>query len=85
MTISLVSNEGQKWRDIMVGWTIDVDLLCQLALKLDAKSPGCGDQMNETKDLQPVGIEHAHLSALNQSYLSTSPRKLVKQLLRIKS
>ena len=36
-------------------------------------------------DLQPVGIEHAHLSVLNRSYLSASPHTLAKQLLQIES
>jgi hypothetical protein len=79
MIISLVSNEGQKCRDIIVGWTIDckMNLSCQLIVE-----PWAGTKQ---RDLQPVEIEHAHLSVSNQSYLSASPHTLVKQLLQIES
>ena len=75
MIISLVSNEGQKCRDIMVGWTIDceMNLSCQFIVE------------SQTKDLQPVEIVHAHLSVSNQSYLSASLHTLVRQLLQIES
>ena len=68
----------------MVGWTIDykINLSCQLILGPEAN---CIDQKDETKDLQPVEIEHARLSVSNQSYPSASPHTLVRQLPQIES
>lgn len=40
---------------------------------------------DETKNLQPVEIGHAHLSVSNRSYLSASPHTLVRQILQIES
>ena len=52
MIISLVSNEGQKCRDIMVGRTIDckMNLSCQLVLET-----GGQDVFGQTVNLQLFG------------------------------
>ena len=70
----LDSSVGQKWRDMMVGWT--EDFIRRISKNEDWKGE---------RNLQLSAIGHARLSVLNPSYPSTSLRKPEAPPLRTES